>query len=149
MRSGREEPGSKEKLINLENELTSCKHDLELQKEKMKQELVKERENYEKTIKSLEQLNKKQEKNILQLQQSLENYVTHLKPNIDIDIEKVRILAQEYGCLDEINVENPNKPFIKAILQCKVLDQVQFLSYILSNYRGSDFSLKLDINLKT
>ncbi|CAI2184826.1 1774_t:CDS:2 [Funneliformis geosporum] len=205
-----------------QNELASCKHELELQKEKMKQELVKEREEYEKTIESLEQLNKKQEKHfhqllqqtqekhiknlnnlqnklndkgnglselekenaklreeaskyqsalgvatntrlddddqnhsvkfkrdILQLQQSLENYVTHLKPNIDIDIEKVRILAQEYGCLNEINVENPNKPFIKAILQRKVLDQVQFLSYILSNYRGSDFSRELDIDIKT
>ncbi|CAG8609843.1 15211_t:CDS:1 [Funneliformis mosseae] len=84
---------------------------------------------------------------ILILQKSLENYVTHLKPNVDIDIEKIQTLAQEYGCLNEINVEN--KPFIKAILQRKVLDQVTFLSSILSDHRDIDVSLELYIDLKT
>ncbi|CAG8520026.1 17861_t:CDS:1 [Funneliformis caledonium] len=84
---------------------------------------------------------------ILNLQKSLENYVTHLKPNMDIDIEKVNNLAKEYGCFNEIT--EADKLFIKAILQRKILDQVQDYSFRLSEYQGSNVALELNIDIKT
>ncbi len=88
----------------------------------------------------------KLKKDIESLQKSLENYVTHLKPNMDIDIVKVQALAQEYGCLNEIT----DKLFIKAILQRKILDQVQNFTFRLSSeYQGSNAALELDIDIKT
>ncbi|CAI2200636.1 16055_t:CDS:1, partial [Funneliformis geosporum] len=82
---------------------------------------------------------------ILNLQKSLEDYVTHLKPNMNIDIEKVKILAKEYGCLNEIS--ESDKLFIKAILQRIKLDQVQNYSFRLSEY--SNVALELDIDIKS
>ncbi|CAB4446877.1 unnamed protein product [Rhizophagus irregularis] len=66
---------------------------------------------------------------ILKLQNTLDNYITHLKPNMDLNINEIQKLAQEYGCLNEITAENPNKTFIKAILQRKVLDLVRKFSH--------------------
>ncbi|PKK67351.1 hypothetical protein RhiirC2_573046 [Rhizophagus irregularis] len=70
---------------------------------------------------------------ILKLQNTLDNYVTHLKPNMDLNIKEIQKLAQEYGCLNEITAENPNKIFVKAILQRKVLDYVRGFSHELHN----------------
>src|SRR5688500_6562773 len=84
-------------------------------------------------------------RNILKLQNTLENYVTHLKPNMDLNIERIQVLAEKYGCLNEITVENPNKSFIKAILQRKVLELVFNASHELSKHRGNNVALESDI----
>ncbi|RIA91786.1 hypothetical protein C1645_766520 [Glomus cerebriforme] len=88
---------------------------------------------------------------ILKLQNTLENYVTHLKPNIDLDIKQIQNLAQKYGCLNEITEQNPNKLFIKTILQREVLDVIHKLSRELINYVREDFTvftLESDIETK-
>jgi hypothetical protein len=86
---------------------------------------------------------------ILKLQNALENYVTHLKPNMDLDIQEIQLLAQKYRCSNKITVENPNKPFIKTLLQRRVLDLLFENSHILSKYRGQNVALELDIESKT
>ncbi|GBB88785.1 hypothetical protein RclHR1_01540008 [Rhizophagus clarus] len=95
----------------------------------------------------------KLKQDILKLQNTLENYVTHLKPNMDLNIKEIQKLAQEYGCLNEITEENPNKIFIKAILQRKALDLVRVLSHNLVKFRGDPnnypFALESDVESKT
>ncbi|GBB90868.1 hypothetical protein RclHR1_00180006 [Rhizophagus clarus] len=90
---------------------------------------------------------------ILKLQNTLENYVTHLKPNMDLNIKEIQKLAQEYGCLIEITEKKPNKIFIKAILQRKVLDLVRKSSHNLIKFKGDPnnypFALESDIESKT
>ncbi|RIA87541.1 hypothetical protein C1645_777129 [Glomus cerebriforme] len=83
---------------------------------------------------------------ILDLQEMLENYVTNLKPNMDINIEEIKLLAKEYDCSCEITTRN--KPFIKTILQRKVLDAVYEFIKELSEYQGNDYTLELDIESK-
>jgi hypothetical protein len=90
----------------------------------------------------------KLKQDILKLQNALDNYVTHLKPNMDLNIEEIQKLAQEYGCLNEITAENPNKIFIKAILQRKVLDLVRKFSDKLVTVQGKPFTLESDIESK-
>src|SRR3954454_22983351 len=85
---------------------------------------------------------------ILDLQKILEKYVTNLKPNMDIDIEKIQSLAQKYGCLNEVTTKNSDKPFIKALLQRKVLDDILDLFQGLSKYKD-EVALEFDIELKT
>src|SRR6266498_760662 len=85
---------------------------------------------------------------ILDLQRTLENYVTHLKPNININIEEVNILIKQYGCRNVITPNNLNKPFIKAVLQRKVLLQIYEFSRDYGQYKGENFSLESDIDSK-
>ncbi|CAB4378095.1 unnamed protein product [Rhizophagus irregularis] len=85
---------------------------------------------------------------ILKLQNTLENYVTHLKPNMDLNINEIQKLAQEYGCLNEITTENPDKIFIKAILQRKVLDLVSNFIFELVKFQGDPVALESDIESK-
>ncbi|CAB5127714.1 hypothetical protein RhiirA5_504277 [Rhizophagus irregularis] len=64
---------------------------------------------------------------ILSLQDAIETYVTHLKGNIEVNIENVEKLAQNYECRTNIMMEKTkrqNKPFIKAILQRYVLETI-------------------------
>ncbi|RIA82057.1 hypothetical protein C1645_863597 [Glomus cerebriforme] len=87
---------------------------------------------------------------ILELQRTLESYVTNLKPNIDINVKEVNIIIKQYGCQNEIKPSNLNKPFVKAILQRKVLQQIFDFS---KNYRkyhrgGNNFTLESEIDLK-
>ncbi|CAB5380728.1 unnamed protein product [Rhizophagus irregularis] len=86
---------------------------------------------------------------ILSIQKTLENYVTNLKPNMDIDYEKVQVLAQKYGC--STPVDKGHKPFIKALLQRKALDDILELSKDSkdSANKGEDVKLELDIENKT
>ncbi|CAB4491813.1 hypothetical protein RhiirA1_417102 [Rhizophagus irregularis] len=86
---------------------------------------------------------------ILSIQKTLENYVTNLKPNMDIDYEKVQALAQKYGC--STPVDKGHKPFIKALLQRKALDDILELSKDSkdSANKGEDVKLELDIENKT
>ncbi|GBB88697.1 hypothetical protein RclHR1_15260007 [Rhizophagus clarus] len=83
---------------------------------------------------------------ILDLQKTLENYVTNLKPNMDIDYEKVQDLAQKYGC--STPVDKGHKPFIKALLQRKALDDIIELAKDPVN-KGEDGKLELDVETKT
>ncbi|CAB4434622.1 unnamed protein product [Rhizophagus irregularis] len=83
---------------------------------------------------------------ILSIQKTLENYVTNLKPNMDIDYEKVQALAQKYGC--STPADKSHKPFIKALLQRKALDDILELSKDSVN-KGEDVKLELDIENKT
>ncbi|RIA82055.1 hypothetical protein C1645_789112, partial [Glomus cerebriforme] len=82
---------------------------------------------------------------ILDLHKTLESYVTNLKPNMDLDLEKIQDLAQQYGCLTPVN--NKNKPFIKALLQRKVLDDILNFSKE-SNNKGEDVKLEIGIETK-
>ncbi|GBB94069.1 hypothetical protein RclHR1_22870003 [Rhizophagus clarus] len=61
---------------------------------------------------------------ILSLQDTLENYVTNLKPKIDVDINKIRELLLKYGCQSKISDEEPNRPLIKAVLQRYALEEI-------------------------
>ncbi|CAB4415970.1 unnamed protein product [Rhizophagus irregularis] len=85
---------------------------------------------------------------ILKLQTTLDNYVTHLKPNMNINIKKVQELAQEYGCLNEITANNPNKIFIKAILQRKVLDSICEFSHEFFKFQCGNSKLESDVESK-
>ncbi|CAG8493480.1 uncharacterized protein OCT59_011963 [Rhizophagus irregularis] len=85
---------------------------------------------------------------ILKLQNILENYVTHLKPNMNINIKKVQELAQEYGCLNEITANNSNKIFIKAILQRKVLDLICEFSHEFFKFQCGNSKLESDVESK-
>ncbi|PKY25578.1 hypothetical protein RhiirB3_528011 [Rhizophagus irregularis] len=90
----------------------------------------------------------KLKQDILKLQTTLENYVTHLKPNMKINIKKVQELAREYGCINEITAKNPNKLFIKAVLQRKVLDLVCEFSNEFVKFRDGNYKLESDIDSK-
>ncbi|GBB90867.1 hypothetical protein RclHR1_00180005 [Rhizophagus clarus] len=90
----------------------------------------------------------KLKQDILKLQKTLENYVTHLKPNIKINIEQAQKLAQEYGCLNEITAKNPNKLFIRAVLQRKVLDLVCEFSRDFVKFQGRTSKFESDIDSK-
>ncbi|CAB5391019.1 unnamed protein product [Rhizophagus irregularis] len=64
---------------------------------------------------------------ILSLQDAIEDYVTNLKGNVEVNIENVEKLAQKYGCLTNIITEKTkrqNKSFIKAVLQRYVLEVI-------------------------
>jgi hypothetical protein len=91
----------------------------------------------------------KLKQDILKLQVTLENYVTHLKPNMNINIRKVQELARKYGCLNKITAKNPNKLFIKAVLQRKVLDLVVYEFFCeISKFQDQSSKLESDIDLK-
>ncbi|CAG8764226.1 13304_t:CDS:1, partial [Acaulospora morrowiae] len=87
-------------------------------------------------------------RDIENLQSALENYVTHLKPNMNIDVEKVRALAKEYGCMNKVTERNLDKSFIKAILQRRTLDLVLSYRPQLSKHHGKDYALESDVELK-
>ncbi|CAB4437198.1 unnamed protein product, partial [Rhizophagus irregularis] len=63
---------------------------------------------------------------ILSLQDIIENYVTNLKGKIEVNIENVKRLSENYGCHTNImeKADKQNKSFIKAILQRHVLDEI-------------------------
>ncbi|CAG8504563.1 13182_t:CDS:1 [Acaulospora colombiana] len=87
-------------------------------------------------------------RDIENLQTTFENYVTHLKPNMDINIEKVQALAKDYGYPNEITKENLDKPLIKAMLQLKIWNFI--LHYFIKSreYRGANWNLETDIDAK-
>ncbi|RIA87525.1 hypothetical protein C1645_807253 [Glomus cerebriforme] len=86
---------------------------------------------------------------ILDLQRTLESYVTNLKHKIGINIKEVNILMEQYQCQKEIKPENLDKPFIKGVLQRKVLQQIfEFLKNY-RKYKGENFSLESDIVSKS
>ncbi|GBC08047.1 hypothetical protein RclHR1_07890014 [Rhizophagus clarus] len=87
-------------------------------------------------------------KDILELQRTLENYVTSLKPKIDININEVNILMKQYGCQKEIISENLDRPFIKGVLQRKVLQQIFEFIGNYRKYKEEEFSLESDIDSK-
>ncbi|GBB90863.1 hypothetical protein RclHR1_00180001 [Rhizophagus clarus] len=90
----------------------------------------------------------KLKQDIIKMQKTLENYVTHLKPNIKINIEQAQKLAQEYGCLNEITAKNPNNLFIRAVLQRKVLDLVCEFSQDFVKFQGRTSKFESDIDSK-
>ncbi|CAI2173659.1 5242_t:CDS:2 [Funneliformis geosporum] len=61
---------------------------------------------------------------ILSLHDTLENYVTNLKPNIDVNIKEAKKILHKYKCQTEISEKKPNKPVIKAALQRHVLEVI-------------------------
>ncbi|PKC04155.1 hypothetical protein RhiirA5_362640 [Rhizophagus irregularis] len=65
-----------------------------------------------------------------------------------INIKKVQELAREYGCINEITAKNPNKLFIKAVLQRKVLDLVCEFSNEFVKFRDGNYKLESDIDSK-
>ncbi|GBB88812.1 hypothetical protein RclHR1_15400005 [Rhizophagus clarus] len=83
---------------------------------------------------------------ILDLQKTLENYVTNLKPNMDLDYEKIQALAIKYGC--STPADKNHKLFVKALLQRKVLDDMIELFKNLVN-KSEDVKLEMDIEVKT
>ncbi|CAI2174179.1 6283_t:CDS:2 [Funneliformis geosporum] len=85
---------------------------------------------------------------IIDLQRTLDNYVTNLKGNININVEEVNILIKQSGCHNIITQKKLNKPFVKAVLQRKVLDQIFEISKNYGESQGENFSLEYDIDLK-
>src|SRR6266542_5791820 len=63
-------------------------------------------------------------KDILALHDTLGNYVTNLKPNIDVNIKEAKKLLRKYKCRTVISDKNPIKPVIKAALQRCVLEYI-------------------------
>ncbi|PKC02232.1 hypothetical protein RhiirA5_504156 [Rhizophagus irregularis] len=61
---------------------------------------------------------------IIELHDTLENYVTNLKPKIDVNINEVKKLLIKYGCQSKISYKDQNKPLIKAVLQRHVLEEI-------------------------
>ncbi|CAG8550593.1 13092_t:CDS:1 [Acaulospora morrowiae] len=88
-------------------------------------------------------------RDIENLQSALENYVTHLKPNMNIDVEKVRAAAKGYNCKNEVTEKNLDKSFIKAILQRITLDMVLSYRSQLFKHQGKYYALESDIELRT
>jgi hypothetical protein len=86
---------------------------------------------------------------ILSLQDNIENYVTNLKGKIDVNIENVKQLSENYGCLTDITMEKPNKSFIKAILQRHVLEELLRCSRKYFENSGNVVSLESEILKKT
>ncbi|PKY38041.1 hypothetical protein RhiirA4_391386 [Rhizophagus irregularis] len=86
---------------------------------------------------------------ILSLQRTLEIYVTNLKVNIDINVKEVNVLIRQYGCQREMKPEKLDKPFIKAVLQRKVLQQIFDFSKNYRKYRNNGCSLESEIDIKT
>ena len=78
-------------------------------------------------------------KDISELQRTLENYVTSLKPKIDVNVNEVKKLLLKYECQTKISDKEPNKPLIKAVLQRHVIEEIlkqanfYFKSFINSN----------------
>ncbi|EXX58500.1 uncharacterized protein OCT59_009921 [Rhizophagus irregularis] len=68
--------------------------------------------------------NVKLNQDILSLQDTLEIYVTNLKPKIDVNINEVNELLLTYECQSKISEKDPNKPLIKAVLQRRVLEEI-------------------------
>ncbi|CAB4434925.1 unnamed protein product [Rhizophagus irregularis] len=69
-------------------------------------------------------LNVELNEDILALHDTLENYVTNLKPKIDVNINKAKELLRKYKCQIKISDKEPNKPLIKAVLQRYVLEEI-------------------------
>ncbi|GBB98367.1 hypothetical protein RclHR1_03200017 [Rhizophagus clarus] len=68
--------------------------------------------------------NIKLNKDILTLQNILDDYVTNLKFDIDININEVKELLLKYGCQTAISDKKPIKPLIRAVLQRHVLEEI-------------------------
>ncbi len=89
---------------------------------------------------------------ILALHDTLENYVTNLKPNIDVDIKEAKQLLSKYKCRIVISDKDPNKPVIKAVLQRYVLEYIieQARHYFTcSNLSNKEHRLESEIDMKT
>ncbi|CAB5201055.1 hypothetical protein RhiirA5_350525 [Rhizophagus irregularis] len=78
-------------------------------------------------------------KDILELHDTLENYVTNLKPKINVNINEAKKLLNKYGCQTNISEEEPNKPLIKAVLQRHVLEEILTqANYFFMNFKYSN-----------
>ncbi|PKY56644.1 hypothetical protein RhiirA4_477083 [Rhizophagus irregularis] len=88
---------------------------------------------------------------ILSLQDIIENYVTNLKGKIEVNIENVKRLSENYGCHTNImeKADKQNKSFIKAILQRHVLDEINRCAKKYFDCSGSVATLESEILMKT
>ncbi|CAG8543519.1 11171_t:CDS:2, partial [Funneliformis mosseae] len=101
--------------------------------EKRNGELEKEASNYQSALGVATSFNLSDEdqnhtvrlnQDILALHDTLENYVTNLKPKINVDIKVAKQILRKYKCQTEISDKDPNKPVIKAALQRHVLEEI-------------------------
>ncbi|CAB4375439.1 unnamed protein product [Rhizophagus irregularis] len=81
-------------------------------------------------------------KDILELHDTLENYVTNLKPKIDVNINEAKKLLDKYGCQTKISEEEPNKPLIKAVFQRHVLEEILAQANFYFDFKNLKFSTK-------
>ncbi|GES97329.1 hypothetical protein GLOIN_2v1678344 [Rhizophagus clarus] len=81
-------------------------------------------------------------KDILELHDTLENYVTNLKPRIDVNINEAKKLLENYGCQIKISEEEPNKPLIKAVLQRHVLEEIFVEANFYFDFKNYKLSVK-------
>ncbi|RIA90020.1 hypothetical protein C1645_738158 [Glomus cerebriforme] len=85
-------------------------------------------------------------KDILALHDTLEKYVTNLKPEIDVNINEAKKLLDKYGCKANISDEEPNKPLIKAVLQRHVLEEIlNQANYYFKQISSKEHHLESDI----
>ncbi|CAI2174176.1 6281_t:CDS:1 [Funneliformis geosporum] len=86
---------------------------------------------------------------ILALHDTLENYVTNLKPKIDVNVDEAKKLLIEYGSQAKISSKDPNKPLIKAVLQRHVLREI--LKYVVDYFKrnNKEYYLESDIVAKS
>ncbi|CAG8602112.1 11262_t:CDS:1 [Funneliformis mosseae] len=88
---------------------------------------------------------------ILILQDSLEDYVTNCKGDIELDIPKIQTLLKKYG--SQTVVAKDQKPLIKAVLQRHVMEQI--LNYAHSyidnpkSHQGMLYGIETKLHLST
>ncbi|CAB4434647.1 unnamed protein product [Rhizophagus irregularis] len=94
-------------------------------------------------------LNVELNEDILALHDTLENYVTNLKPKIDVNINKAKELLRKYKCQIKISDKEPNKPLIKAVLQRLTEECMDVIGNFMKMVKSDDnsaLSLQVDEN---
>ncbi|RIA82053.1 hypothetical protein C1645_528164 [Glomus cerebriforme] len=87
---------------------------------------------------------------ILSLQDKIDDYVTNLvRSKVDVKFEEIAKLLPRYECQYKIDFNNPDKQFVKAILQRHVLETIfEFANYYFSQNK-EDHYLESDVAKKT
>jgi len=154
---------SEKQCKELEQQLDDNRSQMSLLKQK-NNELKEEAANYQAALGDAKNLkmsdddtnhNVQLNQDIISLQDKIDNYVTSLAKNkVDVKIDKVTKLLPRYDCQTKIDSKNPDKLFMKAILQRYVLEMIfvyaknYFDEYKSNKLKDGDY-LESDIARKT
>jgi hypothetical protein len=86
-----------------------------------------------------------------QFNDDIDDYVTNLKATkVEIKLEEIKKLLPLYECQIKIDLDKPDKLFIKAILQRHILEMIfKFANECFSYSTGEDYCLELNVVKKT
>ncbi|GBB98352.1 hypothetical protein RclHR1_03200002 [Rhizophagus clarus] len=87
-------------------------------------------------------LNVKLNEDILSLHDTLEIYVTNLKPKIDVNVDNAKQLLRKFNCQTD---KEPEKPLIKAALQRHVLEEILDKAESYFKCSNNEYFLESDI----